>query len=340
MIYRDTTYHLSIHSTDKRFSGLIFSITILIAAGFAVYDNPQVRHWVDESRRKIAIALHSLGDEIQPPRDSRSRRADASTREDESSEAAERRRKAREEILERARVMEERRRSKAGEKVRGMSFNDLVDDEGMLKQEAQTAAHSTAAETATEDEGLRRRNTEAKAAAMGSATADPFADEMHMDFHTEDSPAQTDPPAQESRESTTTLLGVPRSESLPPQSQQPSMLIDTEAASNHPSEFLVDLTPTTSASSAHNDLAELNNNAHQQITYYSVNEWAENSSTSFYSPPQSEAGRTEDLAAESSAGTGEHVGNMSDVDMVSEIGEGTNTPGSWMEVGSVVSEED
>ena len=236
--------------------------------------------------------------------------------------------------------MEERRRAKAGEKVRGMSFNDLVDDEGKLKREVEKAANTTAAETATEDEGLRRRNTEARAAAMGSTMADPFADEMHMDFHTEDTPAQTDASAQKSRESTITLLGAARSESPTQQQQQLSMLIDTEAASNHPSELLVDLTPTTSASSAHNNLSELNNDSHQQINYYSVNEWAENSSTSFYSPPQSETGRTDDIAMVSDAGTGEHVENMSDVDMVSEIEEGTNTPGSWTEVGSVVSEED
>ena len=236
--------------------------------------------------------------------------------------------------------MEERRRAKAGEKAAGMSFNELVDDEGMLRREAEKAAHSTAAEPAAQEEGLRKRNTEATAAALGSVVADPFADEMHMDFQTEDTPAAPAPPAQESRESTTTLLVALRSDSPIPQPQQPRPFIDTEAASNHPSELLVDLTPTTSASSAHHDLSELNNDVHQQMNNYSVNEWAEKSSNSFYSPPQSEAGSTEDIAAVSDAGTGEHIGNISDVDMVSEIGEGTNTPGSWTEVGSVVSEED
>ena len=173
--------------------GLIISISILIAAGFAVYDNPQVRQWVDESRRKIAIALHSLGDEIQPPRNARPQSTDASTREDESCEAAERRRKAREEILERGRVMEERRRAKAGEKAAGMSFNELVDDEGMLRREAEKAAHSTAAEPAAQEEVLIKRNTEATASAFCSAVADPFAYEMHMDFQTEDTPAAPAP---------------------------------------------------------------------------------------------------------------------------------------------------
>ncbi|EON63707.1 hypothetical protein W97_02935 [Coniosporium apollinis CBS 100218] len=48
--------------------GLIIAASVLVAAGIAFYENPQVRQWVDQSRRKIAIALYSLGDELQPER--------------------------------------------------------------------------------------------------------------------------------------------------------------------------------------------------------------------------------------------------------------------------------
>lgn len=46
--------------------------------------------------------------------------------------------------------------------------------------------------------------------------------------------------------------------------------------------------------------------------------------------------------AEGSLGSGEEVSvvgsDVSDLDVVSEVGEGVRTPGSWTEVGSVVSE--
>ena len=36
------------------------------AAAIAVYESPQARQFAEDLRRKIAIALHSLGDEINP----------------------------------------------------------------------------------------------------------------------------------------------------------------------------------------------------------------------------------------------------------------------------------
>ncbi|MCJ1474478.1 hypothetical protein MMC13_003136 [Lambiella insularis] len=327
--------------------GIIFSISILLAAGFAVYENPQVRQWVDETRHKIAIALHNLGDEINPPRSPRRSSTDASTREDISPEAVERRRRAREEILERGRVMEERRRARSGQTSGGGSFDDLVDEEGKLKTAATNNATTTAAETIVDEEGLRKRNTavaeEALGAAMGAMIADPFADEKHMDFETRDiSPA--DATGQQSRESTNTIPGSPpTSISVPQQPEEEQLLINTEVASNHSSELLVDLTPTTSHSSAHDDLSELSPQVPQNLGFYSVNEWAENSTASFHSPPHSEAGYEEHNQsgqAVSDTGTGEHVEGMSDVDMISEAGDGLYTPSSWTEVGSVVSEED
>ncbi|MCJ1287981.1 hypothetical protein MMC26_007334 [Xylographa opegraphella] len=326
--------------------GIILSISILLAAGFAVYESPQVRQWVDETRQKIAIALHSLGDEINPPRSPRPGSADASTREDDSPEAAERRRRAREEILERGRMMEERRRARSSHPSRGMSFDDMVDRDGKLKKESVEGANTTAAETTMGNEGLRKRTAvvseDALGAAMGEMLANPFADEKHIDIQMQDVSASVESP-QQSRESTATLPGSsPAVEPASYQQQQQQSLVDTETVSNHPSELLVDLTPTTSNSSARNDLSELTAETPQHMNYFSVNEWAENSTASFYSPPQSEVAYSaggETTAAASDAGTGEHVENLSDVDMISDVGD-TYTPSSWTEVGSVVSEED
>ena len=235
----------------------------------------------------------------------------------------------------------------------------MVDEEGKLKNAAEKSANTTAAETVEEKEGLRKRNNavtnEALGAAMGAMLADPFADEKGMDFH-ENSTMAPALPHQQSRDSTTTLPAdspVAQAEPLVPYQEDRSHLVNNDTTSTHPSELLVDLTPTTSHASARDDLSELsgldNTNDHEglqssQVNYHSVNEWAENSSASFYSPPQSEAAygenRTRNAATVSDAGTGEHVEHMSDIDVVSEAGEGTFTPISWTEVGSVVSEED
>ncbi|KAI4115689.1 MAG: hypothetical protein LQ345_003765 [Seirophora villosa] len=350
--------------------GIIVSISLLLAAGIAVYENPQVRQWVDESRRKIAFALHNLGDDFDPPSSQRRDTfRDASTSEDASPEAVERRRKARQEILERGRMMEERRRSQEARSNRTKSFDDLVDEGGNLKPDS-TQAKSTAAETQPEQPGLRNRNAEAQGAALGTMLASPFSDEAHLeDFSASASSPHTY--TRHSRSSSTATLPaspapppVPPKEPLnpspfedPSQSPQPRLLIDTDDMSNHPSEALVDLTPTTSAASVATDLSELDQHSypsnHSQTDFWSVHEWAENNGApaQFYTPSRSEVAgdephqdREEGSSSvgddRSEADSGERVsmaGSISDMDFMSEAG-GISTPGSWTEVGSQVSE--
>lgn len=365
------------------------SISLLLAAGLAVYEHPQIKQWVDESRRKIAFALHNLGDDLDPPSpQQRNSFRDASIQEDDSPEAVERRRKARQEILERGRMMEERRRSQQAKSTKSKSFDDLVDDGGNLKSEA-TQAMATATETHGDQLRLRNRNAETQGAALGTIFANPFADEAyHEDFPAAVAPAQS---SQRSRSSSTATLPaspVPppkepldsfRPEHVPqvpppvppkeplnpstpepaPQATQPRLLIDTDDISNHPSEALVDLTPTTSVISGADDLSELEQQSHppnhSQMNFWSVHEWAENNSgpAQFYTPPRSEAAagelhgenrdqsRSSAVDERSEADSGERVSrvqSMSDMDFMSEVG-GVSTPGSWSEVGSHISEE-
>ncbi|KAJ4363854.1 hypothetical protein N0V95_000923 [Ascochyta clinopodiicola] len=163
---------------------LIIAASVLVAAGIAIYENPQVRQWVDQSRRKIAVALHSLGDDIQPRRPS------------ESSDDFEERRRRREELIrtnrneliqrareegiavdldELAKIGTEdaalaERRSRAN---RTKSFDELVGSDGMLKREATTTG------TEISDIGLRKRGMAGFAAGTAAAAAmsNPFADE-------------------------------------------------------------------------------------------------------------------------------------------------------------------
>ncbi|KAL8782929.1 MAG: hypothetical protein Q9213_004985 [Squamulea squamosa] len=352
--------------------GIIVSISLLLAAGLAVYEHPQIKQWVDESRRKIAFALHNFGDDLDPPSPShRNSWQDASTREDESAEAVERRRRARQEILERGRKMEQRRRAQQASSAKSRSFDDLVDDQGKLKHNPAQAATS-AAETQTEHSGLRNRNAEAQGVASGAAFANPFTDEVHLgDLSSNAAPGLLS--GQRSRASSTaTLPASPAPPPVPPKEpldhvpseptsrtqQQPSLLIDTDGVSNHPSEALVDLTPTTSASSVAADFSEHDPQSHpsnhSQSNFWSVHEWAENASApaEFYTPPRLEAAvgdeerqredeRDSDREDRSEVGSGERIsraGSVSDMDIISQVS-GMSTPGSWTELGSQVSED-
>ena len=345
-------------SASLQITGLIITISLLCAAGLAIYENPQVRQWIDESRRKAAIALHSLGDEVAPQSESRKASSDASAREDDDPEAVERRRKARQEIMERGRMMEERRRSKQAAQGKAKSFDDMVDKDGALKVEEMTAT-SSVADAQPEQSGLRHRHTESRGVALGSTYANPFADEMGLpivDTHPSPQEPMPDPISRSSTPTHPTFSASPptlredtASPPVPPKpaAYQPQrLLIDTDEMSNHPSEQLLDLTPTTSASSAAVDLAELDDDPQpSRSNYWSVDEWAQNGAPAFYSPPQSGAAgnihkRMENRSKKSAADTGEHASQFGseDMDVMSDDGARISTPGSWTEVGSQVSE--
>ncbi|KAL9114470.1 MAG: hypothetical protein Q9227_001551 [Pyrenula ochraceoflavens] len=136
-------------------AGIIITVSVLVAAGIAAYENPQVREWIENSRRKIAVALHSLGDDIHPD-SKRSRRNDPSMQEDQSEEASEKRRQARAEILNRGRILEEKKRRSQ------RSFDTLVDKDGVLltdQKEITPNASTTAVDNQSTD-GLTRRHAE------------------------------------------------------------------------------------------------------------------------------------------------------------------------------------
>ncbi|KAJ5166869.1 uncharacterized protein N7482_005650 [Penicillium canariense] len=112
--------------------GIIVTVSVLVAAGVAVYQSPQFQQWVTNSRRKIALALHNLGDEVQPRDPASPTREDISMTEEIGEAAVERRRIAKAEIMRRAAFLESRRRSKDSEQHRG-SFDTLVDGDGNLR---------------------------------------------------------------------------------------------------------------------------------------------------------------------------------------------------------------
>jgi hypothetical protein len=174
---RSTSPHDRPRPNRPLISGIIIAASIVVAAGIAIYESPQVRAWVDQSRRKIAVALHNLGDDIQPRRasessddfDARKRRRDELIRHNRNELI----RRAREEgvavdLDELARIGDEdiglaERRSRAD---RSKSFDTLVGTDGLLKTTGNDASDNT----------LRKRGA-AGFAAGSMSMADPFADE-------------------------------------------------------------------------------------------------------------------------------------------------------------------
>lgn len=336
-------------------------MTVIFAAGLAVYENPQVRKWVDNSRRKIAIALHSLGDEITPPASSGERPSDASTREDASIDAVERRRKVRMELLERGRLLEEKRKLQKEESAKVQTFDDLVDKDGTLLSE-KDAAITTAAELGTAEPNLRKRhldsegtvvvstgetsettlrkqNPESERPLVDIASANQVNEEAIVEVH------------KYSRSSTPTLAPSPQP-STPVPARQSTLHVDIEILSNHPSEALIDRTPTTSFTSAEEpELFSFSHHSSQTPpqSHRSVHEWAENTSGTavFYSSLQSRNAaviEVEDpwVANVSEAGDAvscPHGGSDREIDSWSDIGDPCATPDSWTEAGSVTSED-
>lgn len=328
----------------------MLSLSLIFAAGVAIYENPQVKQWVDENRRKVAVALHNLGDELAPQPSPR-RPRDVSTCEDESPEAVERRRRARQQIFERGRFLEEQRRASRDGQAKGISFDDLVNKDGSLKTEDQTRASTTAADNQPEDSGLRHRGVGANA---------PSPDTPDSSIHPVRPMIDTSATANgndtandhDSRASTPTLPLSPPVPPKPAAYRPQSLLINTdEESSHHPSEQLVDFTPTTSPRSAAADLRELDQDNHDHHPapaemYMSVNEWAQNQSVqSFHSlPPQSpplSSPQMVDYEVSSVADSIEHASQAGteDIDVASSFGEDIVTPSTWTEVGSQVSED-
>ncbi|KAL3438027.1 hypothetical protein BDV09DRAFT_192294 [Aspergillus tetrazonus] len=125
--------------------GIIIGVAALVAAGIAVYESPQFRRWVNNSRRKLAMTLHNLGDDIHPGDGDSRYRNDISMTEEIGPAADERRRIAREEISRRRSILEERRKKRSNSSLG--TFDALVDENGRLldlEDQGNPAANSTA----------------------------------------------------------------------------------------------------------------------------------------------------------------------------------------------------
>src|ERR1700742_2359041 len=208
--------------------GIIITVTVLVAASIAAYENPQVRAWIDRTRHKIAMGLHSLGDEIGPRPRPQPRRTstDISMHEEKGEMAEERRRQAIAEIMERGRMMEESRKrrkvSQSEDPPSSPTFDALVDKDGILLRDNGTAGQSSGVDTDAQPATLRQRPAPAEQQAPSTSDAPmQLGDARQSAFESRYE--------QEMREAWNLPLSDRRIE-MPP---------------SHASESLIDLTPTT-----------------------------------------------------------------------------------------------
>jgi len=347
------------------------------------------------------MALHSLGDEINPasqqPRFNRPEDAEGfmqSTGGNAEVDADEEsKRRQREELMywnavhlekkEKERKINQQH-SRPANQSRGSSFEDFLQED--LTAEKGTFVYNTGADVHQAEEGLTHRRGGVRGLDPSTVYGNPFTDEHHIDVEDSSSLSLISPdPISEkyetmsddlytasepskyirNRESTTTLVAKP----------EPSeMLIDTsDAVPDPPISLPVMEELIQEQNTLHHNMAS------NESPFASINAWADNTTNhnSFYSPlpttpralspspghrqeaafplsptfsdpPLSIPGSGDATPTDSMSMAGsaaEEVwqprsGATSEADFMSIDGEGVSTPGSWTEVGSVVSEND
>ncbi|KAF5020830.1 hypothetical protein F66182_7131 [Fusarium sp. NRRL 66182] len=330
-------------------SGAVVAVSVAVATAVAIFESPEVRRYADDVRRRIAMALHSIGEGIEPPhREPRFNRPEDADGFLESRSGAENgvdadeetRRRQREELLYWNSVMLEKqeKEQKSDEAAgidpscKGSSFDDFLrQDEGA---ERGTYVFNTGADARGADEGLRRRGDGSRG--FASVYTNPFADEHHID------PEETN--------------DVEESRNISPAQDQVS---DIYSATTYVSE---NSTSATLECEIGVDEYMTAGQEDRDEAYASIQAWAQNSSPEFYSPlpvtpaaPMSEpeiisddgmltptdsvsiVGSADDVANDAQSSRDGETGRYYDV--MSESS-GMATPASWSEVGSVISESD
>ncbi|CCF36358.1 hypothetical protein CH063_07946 [Colletotrichum higginsianum] len=178
----------------------VIAVSVAVAAAIAIYESPELRRYADDIRRRIAVALHSLGEGIepgeQPPMFNRPEDAQGFLESRGGAEPGvdaddETRRRQREELLYWNAVhlaKKEKDRIEAKESgsrelpplgpTRGRSFDDFMrqDQTG----EKGSFIFNTGANV-HDEEGLVRRRPEGVRGLNSSLYANPFADEHQID---------------------------------------------------------------------------------------------------------------------------------------------------------------
>jgi hypothetical protein len=305
-------------------AGLIIGVSVLVAAGIAVYESPQFQQWVNTSRRKIALAFHNLGDEIQPR--NIPLREDISMNEEAGEVAEERRRIARAEIMRRSALLESRRKSHHPNRTDN-SFDTLVDQDGNLRKpkdhrdEGQSSQILNARSSGLDlgiSEPVRRGGNPIEIDSSTTLGRDP----LHIDIP---SSASSNRRSQSSAQLTPTSDGAEENSFFDPFSpNSPLLSSDSSHTEDHQRVYYAHPDASTNTTHHNNVLVDLDGFEHGSVQSHHDVSAAPSTSGSF-----SHIGGSDD---ETSDGTISDLG-------VRSVG-GVSTPASWSEVGSVISNED
>ncbi|KAH7391520.1 hypothetical protein BKA64DRAFT_677831, partial [Cadophora sp. MPI-SDFR-AT-0126] len=277
-------------------SGAIVVVAAAVAAAIAVYESPQARQFAEDVRRRIAIALHSLGDEINPasqqPRFNRPEDAEGFLQSQAGADLGvdadeESKRRQREELmywnavhLEKLEKERKLNGERSANRSRGSSFDDFLQED--TTAEKGTYVYNTGADVRGEaEEGLRNRNV--RGLNRGSFYANPFSDEHNID-------------ADEQRAVDSSLMSPEESEKIevmsdlysaneePRETRQSTatiaeQLIDTSDAVPDPPVSYPMMEEPIIDDTGYTNMAPRDDSA-----YASIHAWADNANSSFYSP--------------------------------------------------------
>lgn len=304
-------------------AGIIITVSVLVAAGIAVYESPQFQQWVTTSRRKIAVALHNLGDEIQPQ--DIAARQDISMTEETGEIAEERRRIARAEIMRRGTLLESRRKTSQPSQPHN-SFDTLVDEEGNLRKQKddeydvqnneEFTANSTGMDLGT-SEPLRRGAKQIEAESSTTLGRN----QLHVDIpsyapsnHRSESIVQFTPRSE-----------VPEGNTLldPFSPNSPLSVSGSSHTEDHEQVYYAHPDAPSNETYEHDHLAELDGFGHESVQSHHDISAAPSTTGSFSHVGGFEDGTSDDTLSDFD---GRSVGGLA-------------TP-AWSDVGSVISNED
>jgi hypothetical protein len=262
------------------------------------------------------------------------------------------------EKLEKERKLREKEEEKPASKSRSPSFDDFLQED--KSAERGTYVYNTGADVNHEPEvGLRNRGV--RGLNVGSIYSNPFSDEQTFEAETQRAIEESlmSPDASERLEIMSDLYSAsdaPRSSNYTTPGAFPQLIDVSEEPIPDPPVSYPSMEELQASSTNFANMAEVRDHS----AYASINAWSENTTHSFYAPPPEPAAPGSPLFSDppesvpgdltptdsvSLVGSAEEVwqprsGATSEGDVMSVDGEGISTPGSWTEVGSVVSDND
>lgn len=179
----------------------VIAVSVAVAAAIAIYESPELQRMATDLRRKIAVALHSLGDGIGPensnrePLFNRPEDAEGFLQSGEVDADDDTRKRQREELLywnavklsqELEKQTAENEKIKEREKLSrsGTTFDDFLQKDETSNEKG-TYVFNTGADVRNNDDGLVRRRgaSEGVRGLNSSIYANPFADEHGIDYN-------------------------------------------------------------------------------------------------------------------------------------------------------------